>query len=93
MSEFTIVSAGFACGQVVPALFFVIMIAAVFVGFIYYTSRMVFGDPHPSVKGGEAGTLSLWLLGLLLAALLVLGIYLPPPLQQCIQNAVLVLKG
>jgi hypothetical protein len=33
------------------------------------------------------------LLGLLLTALLVLGVFLPPPLQQCIETALTVLKG
>jgi hypothetical protein len=36
---------------------------------------------------------SLLLLGALLAALLVLGVALPAPLRQCIQNAASVLKG
>jgi hydrogenase-4 component F len=93
ISEFTIATAGVERGYLVPVIFFIIIIAAVFVGFIYYTSRMVFGEPNTPVTGGEAEPLSLWILGILLAALLLLGITLPPPLQQCIQNAVQVLKG
>jgi hydrogenase-4 component F len=93
VSEFTIVSAGFASGNVVPSVLFIGFIAAIFAGFIYYTSRMVFGEPQPGVKSGDADTLSLVLLGLLLTALLVLGVYLPPPLQQCIESALTVLKG
>jgi hydrogenase-4 component F len=93
ISEFTIISAGFANGYVIPAVFFIAIIAAIFVGFIYYTSRMVFGEPHTPITGGEADTLSLVLLGMLLAALLLLGVYIPPPLEQCIQSAVQVLKG
>jgi hydrogenase-4 component F len=93
VSELAIVSAGFAGGNVVPAVLFVGCVAAIFAGFIYYTSRMVFGTPHPSVKGGDADTFSLLLLGLLLTALLMLGVFLPPPLQQCIENAITVLKG
>lgn len=93
VSEFTIVSAGFASGNVVPSVFFIGFIAAIFAGFIYYTSRMVFGEPHPGVTRGEADSLSLVLLGLLLTALILLGVYLPPPLQQCIENALTVLRG
>jgi hydrogenase-4 component F len=93
VSEFTIASAGFASGNVVPSVFFIGFIAAIFAGFIYYTSRMVFGEPHPGIKGGDADTLSLLLLGLLLTALLVLGVFVPPPLQQCIETALTVLKG
>jgi hydrogenase-4 component F len=93
ISEFTIVSAGFASGNVLPSLLFIGFIATIFVGFIYYTSRMVLGEPQVPVKRGEAGTGTLVLLGILLAALLMLGVFIPSPLQQCIQNAVTVVRG
>jgi hydrogenase-4 component F len=93
ISEFMIISAAFANGYVIPAVFFIAIIAAIFVGFIYYVSRMVFGEPHTPVTGGEADTMSLMLLGMLLAALLLLGVYIPAPLHDCIQSAVHVLKG
>jgi hypothetical protein len=54
---------------------------------------MVFGEPRAGVRGGDADTLSLLLLGLLLTALLVLGVLIPPPLQKCIETALTVLKG
>jgi len=93
ISEFTIMSAAFSEGYAVPAVLFIGIVAAIFVGFIYYTARMVFGEPSRSVKAGEADASTLWLLGVLLAGLLLLGIYIPSPLQQCIQSAVHVLKG
>jgi hydrogenase-4 component F len=93
ISEFTIVSAGFAAGDMVPVVFFVGFITTIFAGFIYHASRMVFGEPQTPVKGGDADTSSLLLLGLLLAALLLLGLYIPPQLRQCIQNAAAVLNG
>jgi hydrogenase-4 component F len=93
VSEFTIVSAGFANGIVVPSILFIGFIATIFVGFIYYTSRMVFGEPQTPVKGGDADTFSLVLLGILLAALLMLGVFIPRPLHECIQNAASVLQG
>ncbi len=93
VSEFTIVSAGFKSGNILPVVLFVGFVATIFAGFIYCTSKMVFGEPQSTVKGGETGTASLLLLGVLLAALLVLGVYIPPQLQQTIQNAVTVLGG
>ncbi|MBI3112471.1 MAG: hydrogenase 4 subunit F [Ignavibacteriales bacterium] len=93
VSEFTIVSAGFTSGNIVPAILFIGFITTIFVGFIYYTSRMVLGEPHRPVKGSDADSASLLLLGLLLGALLMLGVFIPSQLQQCIQNAVNVLKG
>jgi hydrogenase-4 component F len=93
VSEFTIVSAGFAGGYVVPSVLFLGCIATVFIGFMYYAGRMVLGVPRGVVKGGDADAMSLVLLGLLLAALLLLGVFLPFPLQHAIQNAVSVLRG
>lgn len=93
VSELTIVSAGLATGNLIPVFLFMGFITTIFVGFMYYASRMVFGEPQVSVKGGDADGLSLLLLGVMLAALLLLGVYIPPPLQQCIQSAVNVLKG
>ena len=93
VSEFTIVSAGFRAGRMLPVVLFVGFIAAIFAGFIYYTSKMVFGEPQSTVKGGETGTPSLILLGVLLAALLVLGISLPTQLELSIENAVAVIAG
>jgi len=93
VSEFTIVSAGFASGHAVPSILFIGFVVSIFVGFIYYISKMVLGTPAARVTGGDADTASLLLLGVLLAALLLLGVYIPPPLQQCIQNAAAVLMG
>ncbi len=93
VSELTIVSAGFASGQAVPSVLFIGFVVSIFVGFVYYTSKMVLGTPAAPVTGGDADPASLFLLGVLLAALLLLGVYIPPPLQQCIQNAVAVLMG
>jgi hydrogenase-4 component F len=93
VSEFTIVSASFAGGNVAAGFFFLAFVAAVFVGFIYYTARMVLGEPRTPVTGQDAGALSLVLLCLLAAGLLLLGLYLPRELQQSIQNAAGILKG
>jgi hydrogenase-4 component F len=93
VSEFTILSAGFAGGYVLPSVLFAGFVAAAFGGFIYYTSRMVFGSPNIPTPGQDAGAPSLFLLGLLLAVLLLLGVYIPAPLVQCIESAASVLKG
>ncbi len=93
VSEFTIVSAGFRGGNIVPAALFIAIVAVIFAGFVYYTSKMVFGTPEPTVTGRETGAPSLVLLGVLLLALVVLGIYLPAPLQEGISGAVSVLRG
>ncbi len=93
VSEFTIVSEGFRSGNMLPATMFIVFLAAIFAGFVYYTAKMVFGEPPSTVTGGEVGAPSLVLLGVLLLALFILGVYLPPQLQQSIRSAVSVLAG
>ncbi|HTO93301.1 MAG TPA: hydrogenase 4 subunit F [Bacteroidota bacterium] len=93
VSEFTIAGASFASGNALPALFFIALLAVIFGGFIYYISGMVFGAPQTPVEGGEARAGTLLLLGVLLAALLLLGVAIPSALRECIVNAAGVLKG
>jgi hydrogenase-4 component F len=93
ISELTIISAGFSSGAVVQVIAFIAILATIFGGFIYYTSKMVLGEPSAAAKGGDAGKWSLVLIGLLLLALLVLGVSIPPPLKMCIECAVNVFKG
>jgi len=93
VSELAIVSAGFSSGTVVPSILFIGFVATIFAGFIYYASRMVLGEPQSPVTGGDADAFSLVLLGVLLAALLLLGVFIPGPLYECIQNAAGVLKS
>ena len=93
VSEFAIVSASFSSNNVAAGFLFLGFLAAVFVGFIYYTARMVLGEPRTPVAGGDANVMSLLLLGLLATGLLLLGIYIPHALQQGIQNAVSILEG
>lgn len=93
VSEFTIISAGFSAGSVVPTLLFIGAITTIFAGFIYHAAGMVLGDPGREVTGGDADVVSLVLLGLLLAALLLLGVFIPPDVYRCIQHAAGVLKS
>ena len=89
----SIVSAGLAAGNTVPVLLFIGFVAAIFAGFIYYVSKMVLGKPETPVAGGEADRTALVLLGVLTAALLLLGVYIPDLLHQWIQSAANVLRG
>jgi hypothetical protein len=54
---------------------------------------MVFGEPAGDIPGSEAGTASLILLGCLVALLLILGVWLPQPLRQCIEHAAAILRS
>lgn len=93
ISEFTIATAGFANGNSVPVILFLLIIAVIFIGFIYYGSRMVFGEPHHSLPSVHLHPLVDVLIGSLVLLLLVLGTMIPHWLWMLIQNAANVLQG
>ncbi len=93
ISELTIVSAGFSAGKAWPTVVFLAAVATVFVGFIYYTSTMIFGEP----RGGEhivhTSRTTKGLLVALLLVLLCLGVFIPEPLMALIRNASIIMAG
>lgn len=93
ISEFTIVSAGFASGQIVGSLLFLGFITTIFIGFVYYAAGMVFGEPPRELKKSDPNTITLLLFAALLGCLLLLGVFIPIPLQQFLQKIVLILQG
>ena len=62
------------------------ILATIFGGFIYYAARMVFGEPRKPVVGRDARPASLLILGLLLAALLLLGVWLVRTITQPVRE-------
>ena len=93
VSEFTIATAGFANGDIVPVILFLLIIAVIFIGFIYYGSRMVFGEPHHAMPPVHLHPLVDVLIGALVLMLLVLGIMIPHWLWTLIQNAAKIVQG
>jgi hydrogenase-4 component F len=93
VSEFSIATAGFAAGKVIPVIIFLGIIAIAFIGFIYYGSRMVFGEPHHPLPPVRLHRVVDVLLGCLVVLLLVLGTMIPPWLWILIRNAAKVLQG
>jgi hydrogenase-4 component F len=63
------------------------MLALVFIGFLAQLVRMLFSKPPEGMKAGEASLLTLVPGVVLLAILLVFGVYLPPPLYTLAWNA------
>jgi hydrogenase-4 component F len=93
ISEFTIAAAGFANGNLVPVILFLLIVAIIFIGFIYYGSRMVFGEPHHPLPPVRLHPIVDVLIGGLVLMLLVLGLMIPHWLWMLIQNAAKVLQG
>jgi len=92
ISEFTIVSAGFASGAIWESSAFIFFVTALFGGFIYYAGRMVLGPVTAMQSTGEADITTIILLTVLAVSLLVMGIWIPEPLRLLLHRAVLVFQ-
>jgi hydrogenase-4 component F len=93
ISEFSILSAGFRQGYTLEAIAMLVLIALIFVGFLFFLGGMVFGKVPQTVKPGEISFLSV--LAMSLSALLVvgLGVFIPTPLSMLLHQAAAVLGG
>jgi hydrogenase-4 component F len=98
LSEFAILKAGLATGRYVATGLLAIFIVVAFFGIMAHVNRMVFGAPlsaEPEQRNSERGTAEGFhlpfscRLALMLAAVpvLVLGVYVPKPLQDLLTLA------
>jgi hydrogenase-4 component F len=88
LSKFAVVRAGFAAGR--PWLMGTVLglLAIAFVALITQLNRMLYGSPPEGVAIGERRRLGLVPLGACLAALLVLGLAVPRPVQVLLDGIV-----
>lgn len=100
VSEFLALTAGFAEGQFVAASLMILLLVLVFAGFLRHLVRMVFGSPKETGRNvsalsqdgrGESGALAILPMVLLAAIVVVLGFYIPSPLQTLLRDATQVL--
>lgn len=95
ISEFTIVSAGFDSGRTVAASLFLVLMGVVFIGMGTTVLLVVQGEPGASAAAsGYHDTFATGapvLLSLLLV--LLLGLYIPPPLESLLREAAAFLEG
>lgn len=77
VSEFTILMSGMMQGNYLASALYLILIVAIFAGFLYQTGRMLFGEPLPGMARGEVSRLNLVVMGLLVLIILVTGFYMP----------------
>ncbi|WP_415281402.1 hydrogenase 4 subunit F [Candidatus Nitrososphaera sp. FF02] len=96
-SEFLILSAGFGAGQFLASVLVIAFLVVIFAGFMKHTIRMVFGAPKEPGKripgDGEAantGKLALVPMIVLAALVVMLGFYIPEPLQALANDVMLV---
>jgi hydrogenase-4 component F len=101
LSKFTILKAGLDSGQYLASGLFILMIVGIFMGMAAIVLRMAFGVPDvEGVPGLQSKTwplkerLSRWLPPLLLLLLvLLMGVYIPEPLNHLVESAAGALRG
>ena len=93
ISEFSILSAGFKNGYAVAAIVMLVLIALIFVGFLFYLNKMVFGKVNTAIKPGELSYLSIVAMALSAVLIVGLGVFLPAPLSDLLHQAAAVLGG
>lgn len=93
ISEFSILSAGFRQGYAIPAIVMLVLIALIFVGVMYAINTMVFGKAPPTLKPSEISLTSVLAMGVSLALVVILGVFLPLPLSTLFHQAATILGG
>lgn len=93
LSEITILSAGFARGSLIPSALFILFVALVFTGAIYYAGRMAFGGLPRRISHGEGGRMAAVAAAVPMLAVLALGLYVPPYFSSILNRVVDVIRG
>lgn len=93
ISEFTILSAGFAQGKYLYSGLMLLLITVIFTGFIYSVSKMTLGSPPGKIKIGEDNLWSAFFVLMPLIPVFILGIYMPPFLENILGQVVSVMIG
>ncbi|HTI53203.1 MAG TPA: hydrogenase 4 subunit F [Verrucomicrobiae bacterium] len=88
ISEFALFRAGFAAGRPWLMGLVLALLAVAFVSVIGHLNRMLYGAPTAGVPVGERDLWPLVPLGACVAALVVLGVVLPAPLQTLLRQIV-----
>lgn len=93
LSEFTIISAGFASGQYLPTSLMLVFITLIFPGMVYAATRVGLGVPPARIEKGEPSKWSATMALIPIIPLFVLGIYIPKSLDQVLQQVVSIFLG
>jgi len=93
MSEFLILSSGFAQGRYGVSSLILILITLIFTGIIYSISKMALGAPPNRVKVGEQGSFARALVLISLVPVVILGVYIPGFIEDILQQVTTVFMG
>jgi hydrogenase-4 component F len=90
LSEFSILRSGIAKQQYVATALLAGFVVVAFFGILYHLNHMVFGQPDSATESDAPIRLPVsCILTLILAAapIIILGVYMPPPLHKLLQMA------
>ena len=93
VSEITIMMAGFKTGHIGVTVLFLLLMALIFAGMVYYASRMVFGAAPAGMPVREVDAWSTAALFLPLAIIVVFGVYVPSAFSEVLHKIAVVLQG
>ncbi|WP_418790847.1 hydrogenase 4 subunit F [Phosphitispora sp. TUW77] len=93
LSEFSILSSGFAQGRYMAAGLMLVFITLVFAGIVYAVSGMALGSPQGRTAPGELGKWSAVMVVLPLIIVTVMGMYIPSFIDNILRQVVLVMAG
>jgi len=93
ISEFTILSSGFAQGKYLPSGLLLVFVTLVFAGMVFAMSKMALGSPPGRVKYGEPSRWSAVMVLIPLVMISVLGIYIPGFIDNILGQVVAVMGG
>ena len=93
ISEYTIMMAGFASGNIIAVVLFLLFIVLIFAGMIYYIVRMSYGEAPPAMEIGEISRWSTAALFLPLIFVIICGIYVPSFLSDAMIRVSDILQG
>jgi hydrogenase-4 component F len=88
ISEFALIRAGFATGHAWLMGAVLVLLAVAFVAFFNHLNRMLYGAPPEGVAVGEKSSWSLIPLALNIVVLVTLGLTLPAPLEELLNQIV-----
>lgn len=88
LSEFALIRAGFVAGRPWLMGLILALMTVAFISMIGHLNRMLYGSPAAGVPVGEGSRWALVPLAACVAALLVLGVTLPPPLEALLRQIV-----
>lgn len=87
ISEFMLVTAGIQAGKVTVIVICLILLTIVLAGLVRMVASTVLGPRPEAVAKGELGVMTLLPIGVLMVLMLVMGLHIPQPVLQLLENA------